>query len=375
MDDFSDLKTDCRHVRWDRPCTPHKLRGKVCSTCDEYDAVQSRVLLVKLAAVGDVLRTTALLPAIHHRWPGAHLTWLTDPDAVELLLDNPLVDEVLTTGDPFTAARLQGEDYDVVLCPDADPKAATFAGSAKGRQRHGLHRDASGRIAASGSAAEHWLRMGLSDPLKRANRETYQALVAKALDLDPARVGEPTLEPGAGDRSAAEELRAGLGFSGPLVGLNTGGGGRWVHKQWTLDHQHGFLRMATDAGKGVLLLGGPQEVERHEALMAGSAGLPVFDSGNHNSLKRFAALVQLCSAVVTGDTLALHVAAARRVPVVVLFGPTSAHEIELYGRGEKIQPEGLDCLVCYLPDCDVEPHCQARITPEMACLALERVTS
>ena len=109
--------------------------------------------------------------------------------------------------------------------------------------------------------------------------------------------------------------------------------------------------------------------------MAGSAGLPVFDSGNHNSLKRFAALVQLCSAVVTGDTLALHVAIARRVPVVVLFGPTSAHEIELYGRGEKIQPEGLDCLVCYLPDCDVKPHCQARITPEMALRAIERVTA
>ena len=51
--------------------------------------------------------------------------------------------------------------------------------------------------------------------------------------------------------------------------------------------------------------------------------------------------------------------------MVVLFGPTSAAEIELYGRGEKILPPDLDCLGCYLPICDVTPHCQARILPEV----------
>ncbi len=375
MNDFADLKTDCRHVRWDRPCTPHKSRGKVCSTCDEYDPVRSRILMVKLAAVGDVLRTTALIPAIRDRWPGAHLTWLTSPQAAELLVDNDQVDEVLTTVDPFTSACLQNQVYDVVLCPDADPRAATFAAAARARERHGLFRNAQGEIEPTGQAAEHWMRMGLSDDLKKSNRQTYQVLIAKALDLDSKRVGEPTLEPSELDRSAAEAFRSDLGFSGPVVGLNTGGGGRWVHKQWTLEHQQAFLHIAASGGRGVLLLGGPEEVERHEALIAGAAGLPVFDSGNHNSLKRFAAMVQLCTVVVTGDTLALHVAAARGVPVVVLFGPTSAHEIELYGRGEKIQPEGLECLVCYLPDCDVKPHCQARITPEMVWRAVERLTS
>lgn len=375
MNDFKDLKRDCRQVRWDRPCAPHKLRGKVCGTCDEYDPVARRILIVKLAALGDVLRTTALLPAIHARWPAAHITWLTAPGATELLSGNDLVDEVLTTDDLVSAARLQQEEFDVVLSPDADPRAATWASSAMARERHGLFRDVEGRITASGGAAEHWLRMGLWDSLKRANRETYQSLVARALDLDPARVGAPILEPGAEDLAAAAAFRAGLSFSGPLVGLNTGGGGRWVHKQWTLEHQQAFLRGVADSGRGALLLGGPEEVERHRTLMSTAVGLPVFDSGNHNGIKRFAALMQLCSAVVTGDTLAMHVACARSLPVVVLFGPTSAHEIELYGRGEKLQPAGLDCLVCYLPDCDVTPHCQARITPEMVLAALQRVTA
>ena len=75
-----ELKTDCRHVHWDRPCTPHKLRGRECVTCDEYEPVRARVLIIKLAATGDVLRTTAFLPAIHATWPGARVTWLTRPD-------------------------------------------------------------------------------------------------------------------------------------------------------------------------------------------------------------------------------------------------------------------------------------------------------
>ena len=136
MTDF-DLKTDCRNLYWDRPCTPHKLRGKVCQTCDEYDPVGFRVLVVKLAATGDVLRTTAFLPAIHAEWPGARVTWLTRKSAAGLFEGNSLVDEVLVTDDAITAARLATEEFDVVLCPDADPDAAVLAAMAKGTERRG----------------------------------------------------------------------------------------------------------------------------------------------------------------------------------------------------------------------------------------------
>ena len=130
MADFV-LRGDCRHVRWDRPCAPHKKRGKVCGSCDEYDPIQNRVLVVKLAATGDVLRTTAFLPAIHATWPHARVLWVTKKGAAGLFQGNPLVDEVLTTDDVATTARLLTETFDVVLCPDADPEAASIAAMAR----------------------------------------------------------------------------------------------------------------------------------------------------------------------------------------------------------------------------------------------------
>lgn len=367
-----DLKQDCRHVRWDRPCAPHKRRGKECATCDEYAPVRHRVLMVKLAATGDVLRTTAFLPAIHAAWPQAKVTWLTRKSAVALFDGNPLVDEVLATDDAVTAARLATETFDVVLCPDADPDAAVLAAMAKGKERRGYVRDASGRIVPLGPGAARWLAMGLGDRNKKANTQTYQHLVAEVLGLDPAAVREPILEPSKHDSAEATAFVRGLPGQGPLVGLNTGAGGRWAYKQWTRAHQQTFLRLATDAGLRVLLLGGPEEVATHKELLAAATGQPVFDGGNHNSYGRFAALIDQCRAVVTSDSLAVHCAAARKVPAIVLFGPTSAAEIEVYGRGSKIVPPGLDCLCCYLPRCDRVPHCQALIEPAVVLAAVQQ---
>ncbi|MBL8722408.1 MAG: glycosyltransferase family 9 protein [Planctomycetes bacterium] len=369
---FADFKADCRHVRWDRPCAPHKQRGVWCDTCTDYAPIQHRVLMVKLAATGDVLRTTAFLPAIHQTWPHAKVTWLTRAGAAGLFAGNPLVDEVLVAEDGLTAARLGTETFDVVLCPDADPEAAALAAFAKGRQRRGYVRDASGRVVALGPGAAAWLEMGLRDDLKRQNRSTYQSLVAAVLGFDPALVREPILEPNAGDRQRAAALVAGFPGSGPLVGLNTGAGGRWAYKQWTLANQVEFLRLCATAGLRVVLLGGPEEVQRHRELVAAVPGGSVCDGGNQHSFGGFAALVERCAVVVTGDSFAVHVAAARKVPAVVLFGPTSAAEIELYGRGEKLVPPGFECLCCYLPRCDKVPHCQAGIAPQAVFAAVQR---
>ena len=360
-----ELKSDCRHVHWDRPCRPHKLRGKVCQSCDEYEAVQHRVLMVKLAATGDVLRTTSFLAAIHATWKGARITWLTRPSAAGLFDGNPLVHDVLVTDDAVTAARLQTEEFDVVLCPDADPDAAALAAMARGRERRGYTRDERGHVLPLGPGAARWLQMGLSDDNKRANTETYQRLVAEVLGFAPEDVREPVLEPSPADKADADAFVDGLGLpaGARLVGLNTGAGGRWLYKQWTHEHQRAFLELCHDAGVAVLLLGGPEEVQRHRDLLAFASGMQVFDGGNHNSYGRFAALIDRCDVVVTSDSLAVHCAAARKKPAVVLFGPTSSAEIELYDRGEKLTPPGFDCLCCYLPKCDKVPHCQAGIAP------------
>ena len=164
----------------------------------------------------------------------------------------------------------------------------------------------------------------------------------------------------------ARAPRSGGSSRGIRSSASTRGRGRWPLKRWT---EEGFLAVASalsQSGVGVLLLGGPEEVERNRRLAdatkkANAKGAPVVDTGCDNSLRQFASIVDLCDAVVSGDTLAMHVATALGKRVVAIFGPTSSVEIDLFGRGEKIVSEVMDCLVCYLSKCDLDPNCMNTI--------------
>ena len=58
---LSEVKFDCRHFRTGIPCIPNKKENQVCATCNSYDKIQTRILIIKLGALGDVIRTTPLL--------------------------------------------------------------------------------------------------------------------------------------------------------------------------------------------------------------------------------------------------------------------------------------------------------------------------
>ena len=60
-----------------------------------------------------------------------------------------------------------------------------------------------------------------------------------------------------------------------------------------------------------------------------------------------------------------------RVRQVVLLGPTSAAELEMYDRGERIVAP-IGCVNCYLTDCDVDPDCMQLIEPGVVLAAVQR---
>lgn len=362
------VHADCRHYRGDRPCAPHKRDGVVCASCPVYDPVDTRWLIIKLAAVGDVLRTTAILPALRARHPRAHVSWLTESASLPLLAHNPLVDRALGTR-ALDLAIVAAERFDVCCCLDLDEEAAAIAARCRCERFYGFRRDERGVLCPGNDSAARWYEMSLWDDKKKANTLSYQRHMLDILELGGG-VGKPMLVLTDAERTAAAERLAGV--PRPRVGLNLGGGGRWKYKRWTLD---GFAalaeRLAARHRAVPVLLYGPAERALAAELRA-RLTTPCFDAGADNELRAFGALIDACDVLVTGDTLAMHLAIARDVPAVVLFGPTSASEIELYGRGEKIVA-AVACQCCYLNDCDVRPTCMDTITVdavEAACARL-----
>ena len=368
-----EIAFDCKFFLGDRPCVWHKADGVLC-TCDHYQKVEQRLLIIKLDAMGDVLRTTALLPALANAYPGVSITWITRRESRPLLEQNPCIKEVFEYG-PDALLQLQTRTFDRVINLDAGKISAALASMANANQKDGFVLDARGYVQASNPAARKWLEMGVFDDLKRQGRRTYQEIMLEIIGCsgaDHRYVLELTEEERGRGRAHLERL--GIDLSRPVIGLNTGAGQRWQLKQW---REQGYLelieRLAKRHAVQFVLLGGPEEQERHQRLMSRSK-IPLIDTGCDNTVRHFAAIVAACSLVVAGDTLAMHLALALRRRAVILFGPTSSAEIEMYGLGEKVVPQ-MDCLVCYKPTCDFVPNCMDLISTNMVEAAVERQLS
>ena len=94
-------------------------------------------------------------------------------------------------------------------------------------------------------------------------------------------------------------------------------------------------------------------------------------TGTDNTLRQFASLMDLCQVLVTGDTLALHVAIALDKRLVAYFGPTSDSEIDLYGQGEKILPS-VPCGCYYQNQCTQKVSCMDNLKEKDMLAAVER---
>ncbi len=365
-----EIAFDCRYFLGDRPCQWHKAIGVLCP-CEHYRPIGERILIIKLDAMGDVLRTTALLPALAGALPNAAIAWITRRESLALLERNPYLSDAIEYG-PDALLQLQVRTFDRVINLDAGKTSAALATLANAPQKDGFVLQSRGFVEPTNAAAQRWLELGVFDDLKKQGRKTYQEWMLEILGLS----GAPhryVLELGEDERQRGRMHleRLGVDLLRPVIGLNTGAGGRWELKRW---REEGYLelveRLARKHDVQFVLLGGPEERERHSRLLSRSR-ISLIDSGCDNPVRHFAAIVAACDVVVCGDTLAMHLALALGRRTIALFGPTSSAEIEMYELGEKIVP-ALDCLACYKTTCDFVPNCMDLIATDMVEAAVER---
>ena len=367
------IHTDCRFYEADKPCNFHKRDGRLCEGCKDHDPIKFRILIVKLAAVGDVLRTTSILPALKKKYSNAHITWITKSSAAPLLRGNPHVDRVFVTEGNFVE-YLQNEKFDLGICLDADRHSATIHGIAQCAERCGFVADDAGCVHPVDQRASEWWLMGLNDEKKKANRRTYQDIMYEICGLDL-----PTAPPQLVMNETAEkfgvqflEENGSLRNCRSILGVNTGGGGRWQYKKWTFEGYVGFIELMKKKYPevGIVIVGGPEEVELNQRIMQ-TVGDRVVDAGCNNSLGEFAAIINTFDVLLTSDSLAMHMGVALGKPTIVLVGPTSPWELDVFGKGDIVHSD-IECLVCYLSRCDKTVTCMGTLSPDYVLSKVER---
>lgn len=357
------VKSDCRLFLGDRPC----VWGGRCEKCEHYARRGEHIVVIKLAAAGDVLRTTSILPPLKRAHPDSYITWVTDPSALPLVKLNPYIDRAIPFGfDAWLALSVQS--IDLLICLDKEERACALTSALNASEKRGFTLSAAGAVEPLNKGARYDYELGLSNEMKfHENTMTYPAIFCRTAGLEYQGEAYQLGLPEAAIEHA-ERFLGGLPLSEPVIGLNVGAGNVFANKAWT---PTGYASLAgairERMGGTALILGGPDDRERAEMVLRSAPDTTV-DGGLHEVLD-FAAVVGMLDALVTGDTLAMHIGIALGLPTVVLFGPSAAQEIEIFGAGSKVLSP-LDCAPCYRRDCDVRPSCMEAIEMETVFTAL-----
>lgn len=330
---------------------------------DVEERKATRVLIIKMGAPGDVLRTTPILYAIKRKYREPEITWITDKASAELLEGNPYIKRIIHYNKKRQDA-LQKGSFDLLINPENTKESAMLAERANAVVKLGYGMSDRGFIYPFNEEAEHYLEMAGFDDVKKANRKSYQEILFEMCGFEFKPEEDKIILPPLLTESLQKKFKQRLGLKKTVIGLHTGAGRRWKLKKWRID---GFANLAERILKNMdaslILLGGKMEKARNKIIKKQllKRGLNVIDATVNDDLKKFINTMALCDVVVCGDTLALHLALGLGKRVVALFGPTSPWEIELYGQGVKIFPE-MDCICCYRERCSKKPNCMDAIS-------------
>lgn len=284
-------------------------------------------LIIKLGALGDVLRTTTILNALE-----GNITWITKPNAKPLLENIPHINHLVEG-----IKEIAGNHFDTVLSLDDDIAGCRMLKEITFDRLYGFYEN-NGKILPMPESREWWA-MSLNgsddrDERKQANRKSFQYSLFKNIGLEFK--GQDYIfgyEP--------KEVKKNI------VGLEDRAGDRWPMKIW------------------------PYYAELGDRLRNEGFKVKIFKQ--KKDIRDYIADVNSCRVVVSGDSLAMHVALALKKKVVALFGPTNPYEIEMYGRGTKLHSD-MPCISCYKKIvCEKKPNCMESLDVETVYDSIKRL--
>ncbi|MFH1500725.1 MAG: glycosyltransferase family 9 protein [archaeon] len=328
----------CRFFNEKYACDTLTSEGyKSCEECKFSSPHSKKILIIKLGAMGDVLRTTPILEALKKKYGDeALIYWFTMLESKELLENNPHIDKLLTYN-PENILRIQQEKFDILFSLEITTPATLLANIVQAEEKYGYYFD-NAATSCFNVGSEEYLETAFLHNVKLSNRKTYQQLIFQACHLE-YNGEEMVFHATTKDKQYANNFRKmnNLSDSDKLIGINFSAGERWPSKAISNEKLKELINGLNKNYK-VLLLGGPEERGKIPELIneLKSTGIVVTSNNPDNTVGEFAAVINLCEKVVTTDSLALHLSLLLKKPTVALFYSTPPWEIEDYGIAKKL---------------------------------------
>jgi ADP-heptose:LPS heptosyltransferase len=263
----------------------------------------SRILVIRLGALGDVIQGLGPFAAIRAHHPGAHITLLTTPPYAALLRRAPWFDAIWEDGRPRTwrglaslARRLAGAGFGRVYDLQTSNRSDWYRALLPRAEWSGT---------AWGASHRH-PRSEARRALHTIDRQRVQLGIAGITDVPAPDLGW-----------LAEDV-SGLGLPPAYALLVPGASPHRPGKRWPTAC---FARFAVEASLPCVILGGPPEAGIAAEIRA--AAPRAIDLTGRTSLPAIASLARGAAFALGNDTGPTHLVAATGCPTLALFGADS----------------------------------------------------
>ncbi|MCS7004760.1 MAG: glycosyltransferase family 9 protein [Cytophagales bacterium] len=358
---IQDVKYDCLYFRGTVPCKPNKLYNEVCSTCRFYQPIEKRILIIKLGALGDVIRTTPLVASFRKMYPYCHITWVTlSPE----ILPKTQINEIYKL-DAVSLFLLPQLSFDIAINLDKEPEACALLAQVKATQKFGFSWNGK-HIVPANQNAEHKLMTGFFDNISKTNTKSYLQEIFEICGLE-FQYEEYLLDVEEHFEQKWKTILREKANGKKIIGLNTGCGARWLTRLWPEEYWIELIQKLQQSGYFPVVLGGKDE-EPKNLMYVQRTG--VYYPGTY-SIPEFIAINQNCDGIVSAVSMAMHIAVGLKKPLILFNNIFNKHEFELYGRGEIVEPSvGCDCF--YGNTCKREEHCMKYLSVQTVYEAILR---
>jgi lipopolysaccharide heptosyltransferase I len=356
----------------------------------------SRILIVKLSSMGDVVHTLPAAQALRARFPDAHLGWVVEQQHAELLRGQPFLDSVhVWTGRNVRSIiglvrELRKTRWDVAIDFQGLLRSAVVAWASGARRRIGyvpvkeLAHLFYTECVPRGTMDEHAVERSLKLAETFGSTWCEPAVERPYLDSSTAR-GQAIdgrrwfpLWPNAAERGEVARWLSQQGFDKTrhrMVVINPHcrkDANRWPAARYSAL----AARLLEHEGVRVAISGARSTRDLCDEIVNVLPDGAVWRADGQFGLLGATELFAHAAAIVTGDTGPMHLAVAVGTPVVALFGPASSRRTGPYTGSAIVLDHRLECAPCYADrQCPLghnPPQCLAEITVEEVCQAVLR---
>ena len=328
------------------------------------------ILLIKPSSLGDIVHAMPTCAAIRRAYPKARLTWLVKREWAGLVERIDGVDRVWPVKSTLKGwlsqvSPLRAEQFDLVVDLQGLFRSAAigwFSGSPL------LVGFANGR---EGSARFYSRRVSV--PQSDMHAVDRYLLVAKAVGAVESGAPEFRFRIPQTDYDEVDRVlsRSGVTPGTSWVAMNVSA--RWQTKRWPpASFAEVADRLQQEGFGAVVMIGGPDEradiAEVHRMMKT-----LAIDLAGATTVGLLPALLSRASLLITNDSGPMHVAAAVGIPIVALFGPTSAVRTGPYGVGHAVLTGKVPCSPCFSRTCHntVSLECLRMVSPQQVLAAAQ----